>query len=125
MTWVNTPPKYEKELADGEEEEEKEEEEEEEEADDAEDDEEKEDENKEEDEEEEGKPKKKKILFFKEKDYHLRVPHHKYQHVKTLESTALAAMDPQPKLKVFVCCAGVRYGLGERTFYEYFKQAWL
>jgi len=34
-------------------------------------------------------------------------------------------MDPQPKLKVFVCCAGVRYGLGERTFYEYFKQAWL
>lgn len=94
MTWVNTPPKYEKELVDGEEEEEKEEEEEEEEPEDPEDEEDKEEENKEEEEDEEGKPKKKKILFFKEKDYHLRVPHHKYQHVKTLESTALAAMDP-------------------------------
>ena len=70
MTWVNTPPKYQKELEEGEEVEEvpegeQEPEEEEEEEGDAE--ESKLDEN--------GEPiKKKKVLFFKETDYHLRVP---------------------------------------------------
>lgn len=89
MTWVNTPPKYEKELEEGEEppEEEQEEEEEEEE-------EEPEEENDEDAEkDEDGEPvKKKKVLYFKENDYHLRVPLPKYQHLKTLETLALSSI---------------------------------
>lgn len=119
MTWVNTPPKYQKELEDGEEPpegegDEAEEEEEEEIPDDG---------DKPDEEEEEkdanGEPiKKKKVLNFKESDYHLRVPHPKYQHLKTLETLALSSVKNQPKLKVHVLCSGIRYGNGEREFYE-------
>lgn len=78
MTWVNTPPKFEKEPVEGEDEAEPEEEEpEEEEEEEGEED--KEAEGAEEELDENGEPiPKKKILFFKEKDYHLRVPHHKF-----------------------------------------------
>jgi hypothetical protein len=87
LTWVNTPPKYKKEGEEGEEEVEGEEGAEEEEE---------EEEDEEEVEEEEGedgeeKPKKKKVLFFKESDFHLRVPHEKYTHLKNLETLALSS----------------------------------
>ena len=81
MTWVNTPPKYEKEPVEGEEEEENKEEEEEEEEEEPDEEEEEEEQPPEEEGEEgeDGEPvKKKKILFYKEKDYHLRVPHDKF-----------------------------------------------
>jgi hypothetical protein len=85
MTWVNTPPKFQKELEDGEEPEEPEEEEEEEEEQPEGEEEEQDDEN--------GEPiKKKKILPFKESDYHLRVPAPKYQHLKTLETLAISSV---------------------------------
>lgn len=28
-------------------------------------------------------------------------------------------------LRVHVLCAGVRYGNGERTFYDHFQKAWI
>lgn len=71
MTWVNTPPKLQKEgeePAEGEGEGEAEEEEEPEEA----------EEPAEEAEEGEDKPKPAKVLFFKESDSHLRVPHERF-----------------------------------------------
>lgn len=123
MTWVNTPPKYQKELEEGEEPEEGAEEgegeaEAEEEVPEGEEEEEEKDEN--------GEPlKKKKVLFFKESDHHLRVPLQAYQTLKTLETLALSSVKNQPKLKVHVLCSGVRYGNGEREFFDLFKQAWL
>lgn len=42
-------------------------------------------------EDEENKPVKAKIMFFKETDYHLRVPHERYLQHKNLESLAMAA----------------------------------
>ena len=64
-------------------------------------------------------------LYFKETDYHLRVPHASYNHVKTLETTAMSAVKTQPKLRVHVLCSGIRYGNGERTFYDHFQKAWI
>lgn len=122
MTWVNTPPKYQKELEEGEEPVKEEddaepEEEEEVEGEAAEEDGEK---------DESGEPiKKKKVLFFKESDNYLRVPLPKYQHLKTLETLAMSSVKTQPKLKVHVLCSGIRYGNGEKQFYELFKSAWL
>lgn len=66
-----------------------------------------------------------KPLFFKETDYHLRVPHERYQHLKTLETLALSSTTTQEKLRVHVMCAGIRYGNGERIFYDHFQQAWI
>lgn len=75
---------------------------------------------------ENGEPiKPKKILFFKESDYHLRVPATRFQHLKTLETLAMSSVNTQPKLKVHVVCSGIRYGNGEETFFELFRQAWL
>lgn len=118
MSWVNTPPKLPKEeLQEGEEAEE-EPEEEEPEGDVSDPEPEQLDEN--------GEPvPKKKILFFKESDHHLRVAHESYQHFKTLETLAMSSVKTQPKLKVHVLCTGIRYGNGENTFYDLFKQAWL
>lgn len=84
MCWYNTPPKYKvegEEVAEGEEEEPEEEEPD------------GEGENPEPEElDANGEPiPKKKILSFKESDYHLRVPHPKFQHLKTLETTAMSA----------------------------------
>jgi hypothetical protein len=42
-------------------------------------------------EEDENKPVKPKVLFFKESDYHLRVPHERFLNHKNLESLAMAA----------------------------------
>jgi len=121
MTWINTPPKEKKEGEEGEgaeggeggegeaEEEEEEEEEPEGEA----------------GEEDENKPKKKKILFFKETDFHLRVPHERFFRHKNLETLALSAPKTQPMLKVHVLCCGLRYGNGENIFFDHFKKAWL
>jgi len=88
MTWVNTAPKLQKEgeepeVVEGEEgaaEEEEEEEPEEEEAGDP-----------ELDSQGEEKPKPPKVLFFKESDFHLRIPHEKYNLHKNIETLALSA----------------------------------
>ena len=76
-------------------------------------------------EDEENKPVKQKIMFFKETDYHLRVPHERYLQHKNLESLAMAAPETQPMLKVNILCCGVRYGNGEGAFYDHFKKAWI
>ena len=34
-------------------------------------------------------------------------------------------MKAQPRLRVYVLCAGILYGNGERVFYEHFRNAWL
>jgi adenylate kinase len=75
---------------------------------------------------ENGEPiKKPKVLFFKESDYHLRVPLPFFQHMKTTETLAMSSVKTQPKLKVHVLCSGLRYGNGEQILYEHFKKAWL
>jgi hypothetical protein len=120
-TWVNTPPKYKKELEDGEEPEEGG-------ADEEVEEEETEEEEVNADEDGEGnedKPKKKKILFFKETDFQLRVPHDKYFKMKNLETLALSAPKTQPKLKIHILCCGIRYGNGESVFYDHFQKAWM
>lgn len=66
-----------------------------------------------------------KPIFFKETDYHLRVPHAKFQHLKTLETVAMSSVKTQPKLRVHVLCSGIRYGNGERIFYDHFQKAWI
>ena len=63
--------------------------------------------------EEDAKPKPPKVLYFKESDYHLRVPHERYLPLKNLESLAMAAPKTQPMLKVHILCGGIRYGHGE------------
>ena len=135
MTWVNTPPKLD--------EEEKAEDDEEggeggaeEEASEEEPPSEEEEENKEG--EEEGEEKEEEIdpatgepvvikdpKDFKEEDYYLRVPHEDFNSIKTLETTALSSVETQPKLKVHVLCSGIRYGNGERTFYDHFQKSWI
>ena len=132
MTWVNTPPKFEEEKAEGEEEEggeEAAEDEPSEEEPPSEDEENKEGEEAEEVEEElgeNGEPIEiKKPIYFKETDYHLRVPHEQFNSIKTLETTAMSSVNTQPMLRVHVLCSGIRYGNGERTFYDHFQKAWI
>ena len=128
MTWVNTPPKFEEEKPEGEEEEGEEgggEEEPSEEEPPSEEEENKEGEGEEEEKEEElgedGEPiVVKQPIYFKETDYHLRVPHDQFNSIKTLETTAMSSVNTQPKLRVHVLCSGIRYGNGERTFYDHF-----
>jgi adenylate kinase len=117
MTWANTPAKYKQEGADeGAEEAEEEPEEADPEAGEG------------------GEPEldangepivKKKPIFYKETDYHLRVPDERYQAIKTLETLAMSSVKTQPRLTVHVLCTGIRYGLGENRLYELFKAAWL
>lgn len=87
LTWVNTPAKFTEEKAEGEEAEEAEEAEEEEpeeEGDKAEGD---------APVDENGEPiVRAKPIFFKETDYHLRVPHENFQHLKTLETLAMSSV---------------------------------
>jgi len=128
MSWANTPPKVKKVYEDGEEGEEDEEEEEPVEEEDPSDNEEEEAEgegDEQPEEEDENAPPKPVVLTFKEKDFHLRVPSKKYQYLKTLETLALSSVRSQPKLRVYVLCAGVLYGDGERILHDHFKQSWL
>lgn len=122
MTWVNTPPKFAEEKVDEEEGaggEEGGEEEVEEDASEGE--EEKKDEEDTGPLDDNGEPIVRATpLFFKESDYHLRVPHAKYEHLKTLETLAMSSTNTQPMLRVHVLCSGVRYGNGERTLYDHF-----
>jgi len=116
LTWVNTPAKFTEEKAEGEEAEEAEEEEPEEEP-------EEEGEKGEADApvDENGEPiVRQKPLFYKETDYHLRVPHENFQHLKTLETLAISSVTTQPLLRVHVLCSGIRYGNGERVFHDHF-----
>lgn len=119
LTWVNTPPKFKKEgAAEGEGEGEAEGEAEEEPEAGAEGEQPEVDAN--------GEPiVKKKPIFYKESDYHLRVPDEGYQQMKTLETLAMSSVKTQPRLRVHVLCSGIRYGLGENRLYELFKSAWL
>lgn len=48
-----------------------------------------------------------------------------YQHVKSLETLALSMLKTQPKVDVYILCAGMLYGQGEIALYEHFKAAWL
>jgi adenylate kinase len=126
MSWANTPPKCKKVLEDGEEGEEDQEEEEQAEEEDDEPEEEAEgEENQEEPPEGEDEAPKPVVLTFKEKDFHLRIPSKRYQHLKTLETLALSSVKAQPNLRVYVLCAGVLYGSGERILHDHFKQSWL
>ena len=125
MTWVNTPPKFTEEKKEGEEEGEGEAQEEEEEEQEEGEDEEDKDEEEAKQEEAEGDGDGEEVviakpIFFKETDYHLRVPHAKFQHLKTLETVAMSSVKTQPKLRVHVLCSGIRYGNGERIFYDHF-----
>jgi len=132
MTWVNTPAKFEEELVEGQEEGEGEEPAEEEESDAGEDYLAEKEKPVEEDEEaepelgEDGEPVViKKSINFKETDFHLRVPHANFQHLKTLETIAMSSVNTQPKLRVHILCSGIRYGNGERIFYDHFQKAWI
>lgn len=131
MAWFNTPPKFEEEKPEGEEGEEGGEEGAEEEASEEEP---PSGEEEEKGEEEEAEPELgpdgepiviKHPIYFKESDHHLRVPHVDFNHLKTLETTALSSVNTQPKLRVHVLCSGIRYGNGERTFYDHFQRAWV
>ena len=103
MTWVNTPPKLEEEVKEGEDGEEGGEEAGEEEASEEEPPSEEEENKEDENEEEEGKEEEidpetgepvviKEPLFFKETDCHLRVPHESFNRIKTLETTAMSSV---------------------------------
>jgi len=131
MTWVNTPPKLEEEKVEGEDEDgegegaaEDEPSEEEPPSEEEEGENKEGEENEEEKEEEMGEDGEpivvKQPLYFKETDYHLRVPHAQFNPIKTLETTAMSSVNTQPKLRVHVLCSGIRYGNGERTFYDHF-----
>ena len=37
----------------------------------------------------------------------------------------MSSVNTQPKLRVHVLCSGIRYGNGERTFYDHFQMAWI
>lgn len=132
MSWANTPPKIQKEQ-DEEDDEEKDEQ-----ADENKDEESQEDEDQEDDEPEaEGdeEPEEQKeddnenpkpvVLRFREKDFHQRIPSKRFQHLKTLETLALSSIRSQPNLRVYVLCAGLLYGSGERILHDHFKQSWL
>jgi adenylate kinase len=126
MTWVNTPPKFKddvEEKGEGEDEPEEAEEEEPSEGDSS--DEGKEEEEQAEPEEEEEKIEKLKVKYFKESDFHLRVPHNDFEYIKTLETLAMSSVNTQPQLTVHVMCSGIRYGNGERIFYDHFQKAWI
>lgn len=134
MTWVNTPPKLEEEAKEGEDGEEEGEAAAEEEASEEEPPSEEEENKEGAEDEEEAEPELdengepivvKEPLYFKETDYHLRVPHAQFNHIKTLETTAMSAVNTQPKLRVHVLCSGIRYGNGERTFYDHFQKGWI
>ena len=37
----------------------------------------------------------------------------------------MSSVNTQPKLRVHVLCSGIRYGNGERTFYDHFQKSWI
>lgn len=124
MAWFNSPPKFEEEKKEGEEEGEGEPEPEEASEEEPPSEEEKPEEEPEEDPDGE-QIQIKKPIFFKESDYHLRIPHAQFNNLKTLETLAMSSTTTQPKLRVHVLCSGIRYGNGERTFYDHFQKGWL
>jgi len=122
LTWVNTPAKFTEDKPEGAEEGEGEAEAEEEEEEPEEEGGDKEEEKNDGPVDEDGNPiPRAKPLYFKETDYHLRVPHERYQHFKTLETLALSSVTTQPLLRVHVLCAGIRYGNGEMVLYDHFQ----
>ena len=37
----------------------------------------------------------------------------------------MSSVNTQPKLRVHILCSGIRYGNGERIFYDHFQKAWI
>ena len=72
---------------------------------------------------EENKKNIKKIYYFKEEDYHKRIPNELYYNFKILETLALQIKNQY--LKAYVVCPGFIYGCGEEFFFDYFKKSWL
>ncbi|KAM3146700.1 hypothetical protein pb186bvf_001230 [Paramecium bursaria] len=68
-------------------------------------------------------PAKKEYVRFSEQDYPKRRSLPQYEALRSVESLCLALN--KPNLKTFILCSGILYGMGEQTFYEHFKQAWL
>ena len=62
------------------------------------------------------------IVYYTEKDYLKRKPHHKYIEYKFIENEALL-LNQKNNLKVYVICPGIIYGYGEKTFYSIFRDA--
>lgn len=48
-----------------------------------------------------------------------------FEAAKSLETLALSMLKTQPKVDVYILCAGMLYGQGEIALYEHFKAAWL
>ena len=62
------------------------------------------------------------IVYYTDKDYLKRKPHHKYLEYKFVENEALL-LNQKNNLKVYVICPGIIYGYGEKTFYSIFRDA--
>lgn len=52
-------------------------------------------------------------LKFTEADYTRRKPLPQYEAIKALETLCISAGNSKDKLKSFVLCAGIQYGMGE------------
>ena len=63
-------------------------------------------------------------LPFEESDFAVRVPHKDYQAWKNIEDLALG-LSARENLNVYIICAGILYGNGEKIFEYHFKSAWL
>ena len=64
------------------------------------------------------------IVYYTEKDYLKRKPHHKYIQFKYVENEALL-LNQKSNVKAYVICPGIIYGYGEKTFYSIFRNALL
>ena len=64
------------------------------------------------------------IVYYTEKDYLNRKPHHKYIQFKYVENEALL-LNQKNNVKAYVICPGIIYGYGEKTFYSIFRNALL
>lgn len=65
-----------------------------------------------------------KEIPFEDLDYLTRVPHKDYEAWKSIEDLVLE-LGSKENLNVYVICAGVLYGNGEKVFEDHFKSAWL
>ncbi|OMJ68431.1 hypothetical protein SteCoe_34122 [Stentor coeruleus] len=61
---------------------------------------------------------------FEESDYQIRVPHKDYTGWKAIEDLAMS-LSAKENINVYVLCAGILYGNGEKIFEYHFKSAWL
>lgn len=62
-----------------------------------------------------------KYLYFKDKDYKLRMPASKYFLYKSIETLAMSSSATNKRIKCNIVCPGFIYGDGEDFFYNYFR----